>query len=202
MSDPNLEINPYTNRQVKKCGENEERIPIENGDWKTFKCYKRCHPNQMRNMRTMRCRKQKQDYELYPSPSSVRGSNEMRKTKKNRSSTVNYNLYPSPSSVRGSNDLRKPTKNKSSSTINYNLYPSPSSVRGSNDLRKPPKNKKSRSPSSSTVDYNLYPLPPAHKSKSLSTKTRKQLKIDAIRSRKTLQKGRQWFWEHNPNKKK
>lgn len=110
MSDPNLEINPYTNRQVKKCGENEERIPIENGDWKTFKCYKRCHPNQMRNMRTMRCRKQKQDYELYPSPSSVRGSNDMRKTKKNRSSTVNYNLYPSPSSVRGSNDLRKPKK--------------------------------------------------------------------------------------------
>ena len=160
-NDPNYERNPYTKRLVKKCGEREERIPREDGDFKTFKCYKRCNANQKRNVQTMRCRKQK------PSAS------------KSRSSTVEYNVYPSPSSVHGSNDLRK--KKSRSSTVEYNVYPSPSSVHGSNDLRK-----------TSSV----------HKSNPLSNKTRKKLKLDAIRNRKTFQKGREWFWEHGKKTRK
>ena len=166
MADPNYETNPYTNRLVKKCGKNEERIPVENGDWKTFKCYKRCNANQMRNMRTMRCRKQKQDYELYPSPSSFHKSNDLRKTNKKRSSFVDYNVYPSsPSSFHKSNDLRKTTK-KTSSLVDYN---------------------------------NVYPPPPSiHKSNTMSKKTKK---LEAIRTRKSVQKGREWFWEHGKKKR-
>ena len=185
-NDPNYEQNPYTKRLVKKCGEREERIPREDGDFKTFKCYKRCNANQKRNVQTMRCRKQKHDfnpsasksrsstveYNVYPSPTSVHGSNDLRKTKKQRSSTVEYNVYPSPTSVHGSNDLRK-TKKQRSSTVEYNVYPSPTSVHGSNDLRK-----------------------------TSSKKTRKKLKLDAIRNQKTLQKGREWFWEHRKKTQK
>jgi len=196
MADPNYETNPYTNRLVKKCGKNEERIPVENGDWKTFKCYKRCNANQMRNMRTMRCRKQKQDYELYPSPSSFHKSNDLRKTNKKRSSFVDYNVYPSPSSFHKSNDLRKTSKKRSSSKIvDYNnVYPSPSSFHKSNDLRKTTKK------TSSLVDYNnVYPPPPSiHKSNTMSKKTKK---LEAIRTRKSVQKGREWFWEHGKKKR-
>ena len=165
------ETNPYTKRMVKKCEVGEERLPRENGNFKTFNCYKKCKTNQLRNMGTMRCRKQKQDYDLYPSPSSFHGSNDMRKTKKQRTQKVDYNVYPSQSSIRGSNDLRK-TKNsrpsKSSMIVDYNVYPSSPSVKGSNTMSK---------------------------------KTKLKLKLDTMRNKKTIQKGRDWFWGVNQKRR-
>lgn len=95
INESNFETNPFTKRFVKKCKDGEERISRENGNFKTFKCYKRCKANQMRNMGTMRCRKQKYDYDLYPSSSSFHGSNELKKTRKSRTPTLDHNIYPS-----------------------------------------------------------------------------------------------------------
>ena len=103
INESNFETNPFTKRFVKKCKEGEERISRENGNFKTFKCYKRCKANQMRNMGTMRCRKQKYDYDLYPSSSSFHGSNDLRKTK----------------SFHGSNELKKTRKSRTP-TLDYN----------------------------------------------------------------------------------
>lgn len=204
--DSRHETNPYTKRLVKKCKEGEERIPREDGNFKTFKCYKKCKSNQMRNMGTMRCRNKQYESPssfrgtrntnkmrtptveynvVYPSPSSTRGSNDLRKTKK---AIVDYNLYPSTLSIRGSNDLRKTKKSKPSSKVGYNVYPSPSPIRGSNELRK--------NIALPIVDYDVYPSPSSvHGSNSMSKKTKLKLKVDAMRSKKTLQKkGRDWFW--------
>ena len=138
----NYETNPFTNRLVKNCREGHERIPRENGNFKTFKCYKRCNSNQTRHMGTMKCRKKTRnsrttpslDYGVYPSPSSVRGSNHLRKpSKKSRTPSLDYGVYPSSSSVRGSNDLRKPKKSRTPS-LDYGVYPSSASFRGSNNM--------------------------------------------------------------------
>lgn len=114
----NYETNPFTNRLVKNCREGHERIPRENGNFKTFKCYKRCNSNQTRHMGTMKCRKKTRnsrttpslDYGVYPSPSSVRGSNHLRKPKKSRTPSLDYGVYPSSASFRGSNNMTRKTK--------------------------------------------------------------------------------------------
>jgi len=198
INESNFETNPFTKRFVKKCKEGEERISRENGNFKTFKCYKRCKANQMRNMGTMRCRKQKYDYDLYPSSSSFHGSNDLRKTKsfhgsnelkktrKSRTPTLDYNIYPSSSSFHGSNELKKTRKSRTP-TLDYNIYPSSSSFHGSNELKK---TRKSRTP---TLDYN--------KLRSIKNSIRTK-KIELLRNQITLPKGREWFWGEDGKRKK